>query len=115
MPYNHQSSYNSQKRKKFKEEEVKNKNTMTQKEVKLSPVNELKKTFQEDNQEITNDEKEATTKNKNENSNGLISFPSLNMIVHDQKNPDFIPIILKSRSMVNYQNKQKVLPKLELN
>jgi hypothetical protein len=37
------------------------------------------------------------------------------MIAQDQKQADFIPIVFKSKSMVNYQNKQKIIPKSELN
>jgi hypothetical protein len=64
MPYNHQNSYNSQKRKRL---EVKIKQTMTQKEVKLSRINELKVIVPEDNQEITDDEKEIVNANKKVN------------------------------------------------
>jgi hypothetical protein len=64
MPYNHQNSYNSQKRKRL---EVKIKNTMTQKEVKLSPINEPRVTVPKDNQEITDDEKDIVNANKKDN------------------------------------------------
>jgi hypothetical protein len=64
MPYNHQNSYNSQKRKRL---EVKIKQTMTQKEVKLSRINELRVIVPEDNQEITDDEKEIVNANKKVN------------------------------------------------
>jgi hypothetical protein len=64
MPYNHQNSYNSQKRKRL---EVKIKQTMTQKEVKLSRINELRVIVPEDNQEITDDEKELVNANKKVN------------------------------------------------
>jgi hypothetical protein len=64
MPYNHQNSCNSQKRKRL---EVKIKQTMTQKEVKISRINELRVIVPEDNQEITDDEKEIVNANKKVN------------------------------------------------
>ena len=66
MPYNHQNSYNSQKRKRFKVEEVKIKNTMTQEEVKISS-SKVRETVHQDNQEVTDDEREVVTQNKKEN------------------------------------------------
>ena len=40
---------------------------MTQKEVKLSPINEPRVTVPEDNQEITDDEKDIVNANKKDN------------------------------------------------